>query len=95
MSARGHELRLLGSPGRVTAPEFRLTRDEIQLITALAFEPTMADVARSLDISSRQARRRVERMVNRLGVPSYRAAIALAAARALIPMPPFEISQEI
>ena len=91
MSARTHDLRLLGSPMRGPQTDFRLTRQELELLTALAFEPTMADVADALGISTRQTRRRVERMVSRLGVASYRSAIALAAARALIPMPPYEV----
>ena len=91
MSIRTEDLASLRLRSRPEYSPLNLTGNDLELLRALSVEPTMADVARALGLSSRQARRRVEALVNKLGVASYRGAIALAAARGLIPEPPFAI----
>jgi DNA-binding NarL/FixJ family response regulator len=64
-----------------------LTQRDLDLLDALVTERTMTDVAGAMFLSQRQTRRLVSDLIERLGVTSSRAAVALAAARGWIGEP--------
>jgi len=63
------------------------TPRELDLLEALASQPTMSDVADAMFLSQRQTRRLVGDLVDRMGVTSSRAAVAVAAMRGWIGEP--------
>ncbi|MFV1970338.1 MAG: hypothetical protein ACC683_04935 [Acidimicrobiia bacterium] len=65
-----------------------LSYDDINLLHALATAPTLAAAATAVGQSRRHTRRRTAELLNRMGVRSNRAAVAVAAARGYIHEPP-------
>lgn len=70
-----------------------LTQRDLDLLEALATERTMTDVADAMFLSQRQTRRLVSNLVERMGVASSRAAVAVVAAQGWISEPESNLSR--